>query len=236
MLERGKPGNLERETTRMPAEILGISGSPIKNSNTDRAVQRVLEATGLESEFIKLSDHNVQSCRACLGCIMTNKCVVPDDGQVLAEKFQAAKAFVLGSYTPYSSIDAWSKSFMERMYALRHQKMLNAGKIGASVVTSACAPDKEGLPQAVEMAQTAVAYWMMEEGMENLGGMVILGNVPCIRCGFGDECPASGIKMLEGPEATVDTVGVRDVDEDAMLVARADELGQQIRAAVDAAG
>jgi len=36
-------------------EILGISGSPIKNSNTDRLVKALLDATGLESEFVKLS-------------------------------------------------------------------------------------------------------------------------------------------------------------------------------------
>ena len=31
----------------MNAEVLGISGSPIKNSNTDRLVKTVLDATGL---------------------------------------------------------------------------------------------------------------------------------------------------------------------------------------------
>ena len=39
----------------MQAQIIGISGSPIKNSNTDRLVQSVLESSGLTSEFVKLS-------------------------------------------------------------------------------------------------------------------------------------------------------------------------------------
>ncbi|HJN15076.1 MAG TPA: flavodoxin family protein [Armatimonadota bacterium] len=218
----------------MAAEILGISGSPIENSNTDRAVKRVLDATGMESEFIKLSDHSVQPCRACLKCVQTNRCVVPDDGPMLADKFQAAKAFVLGSYPPFSSIDAWSKSFMERMYALRHLKLLTAGKVGASVITSACPPDVEGMPPSAEMAQKAIGFWMGAFGMENLGGMVILGNVPCIACGVGDECPVSGIKMMD-PEGTVESVGVNSIDDDAGVLARTEELGQQIRAAVDAA-
>ena len=48
----------------MPAQLIGFSGSPIKNSNTDRLVEAVLDASGLETEFIKLSKHNVRPCIA----------------------------------------------------------------------------------------------------------------------------------------------------------------------------
>jgi len=34
-------------------KVLGISGSPIKNSNTDRALKFALESSGLETESIK---------------------------------------------------------------------------------------------------------------------------------------------------------------------------------------
>jgi hypothetical protein len=40
---------------KMQPRILRISGSPIKNSNTDRLVQAVLKSSGLESEFVKLT-------------------------------------------------------------------------------------------------------------------------------------------------------------------------------------
>jgi multimeric flavodoxin WrbA len=39
----------------MSIEVLGISGSPVKNSNTDRLVKAVMDASGLKSEFVKLS-------------------------------------------------------------------------------------------------------------------------------------------------------------------------------------
>ena len=32
-------------------KVLGVSGSPIADSNTDRAVKAVLAATGLETEY-----------------------------------------------------------------------------------------------------------------------------------------------------------------------------------------
>ena len=46
----------------MRTQIIGISGSPIKNSNTDRLVQAVLNSSGLKSEFVKLSKHNIKPC------------------------------------------------------------------------------------------------------------------------------------------------------------------------------
>jgi hypothetical protein len=73
---------------------------------------------------------------------------------------------------------------------------------------------------------------MMEEGIQDLGSMVVLGNVPCIRCGHGDECPASGIHMIHGPQATVASVGVRRFEDDPSLLASAQTLGEKIRKAV----
>ena len=216
----------------MTAQVLGISGSPIPNSNTDRAVKHVLEHTGLSTEFIKLSDLRMEPCRACLGCKENNHCVVQDDGPALAEKFRQARAFVLGAYTPYSSLDARSKTFMERMYCLRHQTGLNRGKIGASVITTACPPDVPGMPPAAQTATSQIAFWMMEEGMVNLGHIVILGNVPCIKCGHGDDCPMSGVKMLHGPDATVASLGVRTFEGDQALMQSAQEVGRKIREAV----
>jgi multimeric flavodoxin WrbA len=80
--------------------ILGISGSPVRDSNTDRAVRLILDGTGLRCEFIKLSELSFEPCRACLGCVETNECVVEDDARALAHKFREARAFVLGGYTP----------------------------------------------------------------------------------------------------------------------------------------
>lgn len=216
----------------MGIEVLGISGSPIPKSNTDRTVQLILEETGLATKFVKLSELDIVPCRACLGCVETNECVVKDDGRELAALFREASAFVLGAFTPYSSLDARSKTFMERMYCLRHRIGGNAGKFGVSVITTACPPGAAELPPAAETAAAQIGFWMMEEGMTNLGSLVVLGNVPCIRCGYGDECPVTGVKMIHGPEATVESIGVRDIDRDEALMETARGLARKIREAV----
>jgi multimeric flavodoxin WrbA len=215
-------------------KILGVSGSPIKNSNTDRALKAVLEATGLETEFVKLADYTVAPCKACLGCVKTNRCVIQDDGIMLAEKARQADALVIAGFTPYSTIDSRTKAFIERLYPLRHNKGFMAGKPGAAVITSCVPEDNKQLPPAGEMGVNAVMFYMMEEGMRFVGALKLQGNVPCVRCGFGDECKMSGIKMLYGPAAKVDTVGIKQFESMPLNIEGARNLGRKVADALGA--
>ena len=97
----------------MSVDIVAVSGSPVKNSNTDRVVQEIIHASGLENEFIKLSDVNVQPCRACKLCAGDNTCKHKDDLPEIAEKLKQAKALIIGCYTSYGMIDGWTKAFLE---------------------------------------------------------------------------------------------------------------------------
>lgn len=213
-------------------KVLGVSGSPIQDSNTDRALRMALEATSLETEFIKLMDYNVAPCRACLGCVNTNKCVNNDDGVILAEKAKAADALIIACYTPYSTIDSRTKAFIERLYPLRHIHGFMAGKPGGAIVTCAIPDKHEMLPPAGDMGVDAIRFYMMEEGMNFVGYVKILGNVPCIKCGYGDECKMSGVKMIYGPNATVKSVGINRFEERPEAVNAARELGKKIAQAL----
>ncbi|BBB92101.1 MAG TPA: flavodoxin family protein [Methylomusa anaerophila] len=208
-------------------KVLGVSGSPIPNSNTDRAVKAILDATGLETEFIKLSDYKFCGCMHCLKCVYTNKCAIDDDGPMLIEKAREASAIVIGGWTPFSSLDSRTKAFIERCFANRHLKNYMKGKPAVSVVTHAAPEENPELPPAASMGQNAIMYYMMEEGMNYLGGVKVSGNVPCIRCGVGDTCEISGLKMLLGPTATVAKAGVKKI-EDQPAMAEACKLGKLI--------
>ena len=213
-------------------KVLGVSGSPIKDSNTDRAVKVVLDATGVETEFVKLTDYDFAPCKASLGCVKTNQCVIEDDGILLAKKAKEASALVIGGFTPYSTLDSRTKAFIERLYPLRHQHGYMAGKPGGAVITSCIHGENEALPPAGQMGVNAIQFYMMEEGMNFLGAVKIEGNVPCIKCGRGDECKMSGITMLYGPEATVESVGVNRFEEQPIAVTAAEELGRKIAGAL----
>jgi multimeric flavodoxin WrbA len=57
--------------------VLYVSGSPIKKSNTDHLLKEALSVTG--GELIKVSDYHVEPCRSCWGCLKTGECAVDDD-------------------------------------------------------------------------------------------------------------------------------------------------------------
>jgi hypothetical protein len=120
---------------------------------------------------------------------------------------------------------------MERMYCLRHKVGLNQHKVGAAVITTAIPPGQAGLPPAYEAAASQIGTWMTTEKMNNVGSIAMLGNPPCIRCGYGDPCEWSGVKYA-GPGATVASLGVRHFADSEILQQNARELGEKIRAAV----
>lgn len=182
----------------MKPQVIGISGSPVKNSNTDRVVQAVLQNTGLETEFIKLSKRKVQPCIACLGCTKDNVCKVKDDFQEIAEKVKHAGAIVVGGYPPYGTIDAFTKAFLERLFSLRHQNGLSRGKLAVTVVTGI----GRGAP-GLDEASNQISQALSMEGMEVLGQLKVVGNPECMVCGFGQSCPMSALPWIFGDNTEV---------------------------------
>ena len=137
----------------MNVEVLGISGSPVKESNTDRLIQAVLDVTGREFEFVKLSEINVRPCFACKQCVPDNICKVMDDFPELAKKIKLAKALIIGAYLPYKQIDAFTKALLERFWSLRHVNNLLRDKLGATVLTG-MAPDSVPAMMSAKAAKT----------------------------------------------------------------------------------
>ena len=212
----------------MSPVILGVSGSPVPNSNTDRAVKGILKASGLESEFVKLSDINVKPCQACKRCVPHNICQVQDDFPKLAEKVKEAQALVIGAYCPYGMIDAYTKAFLERLWSMRHVNNLNRGKLGVVIVNGLFPYPNQKIRRklllkllkpiyrkriAIDQVATAIERELRMERMEHVGTIKIKGNVPCLTCGQGSTCEMSGVPVLfgRGTKASSELcVGVED--------------------------
>ncbi len=160
-------------------KILGISGSPTKDSNTDALVKAILDATEAETEFVKLSEIKVGPCIACMKCVYTNECVLKDDFKWLSKKVMESDALVVGSPTYYGSASAFMKAFIERLYSKRHIKLLMRGKLAATVAVGVA-------------AEKMVAEWMGNAlragGMEIVGSMTAKGTPCCFVCGPGETC------------------------------------------------
>ena len=200
-------------------KLLGISGSPIPESNTDRAVKAVLKASGLDYEFVKLSDLHIRPCLACRRCVKDNRCKQEDDFPRLSEKVLKADALVIGAYTPYSQIDAFTKAFLERLWSLRHVNNLLKDKPVVIIVTGVYPTilnkpilrytglnsllKRSKLPS--EKVKRNLALEMTMDRMQVIGQVIIKGNVPCLTCGHGNECEMSGVPFIHGKNAKAST-------------------------------
>lgn len=207
----------------MQPVIVGISGSPINNSNTDRLIQAVLDSSGLSSEFVKLSKIQVRPCIACLGCKKDNICKVKDDFPELAEKVRKAGAIVVGGYSPYGAVDGFTKAFLERLFSLRHQNGLNRGKM-AVVVTTGIGRGAPGLEEASHQTTHALKL----EGMEVLGQLKATGNPECMVCGYGETCPMSALPWIFGNDTKVTPEKFCKVEDQKETWQQAKALGQDI--------
>jgi len=211
----------------MNAQILGISGSPVKNSNTNRLIQAVLDASGLNAEFVKLSKMNVRGCVACLRCAGDNLCKQMDDFPKLGAKVRIAEGLVIGAYTPYGSMDSFTKAFLERLFSLRHRVGLNRGKL-AVVITTGIGRGRQGLHEANEQITRA----LHREGMQVIGNLEAIGNPPCLSCGYGETCPMSAIPFLFPGDVTITPEKFTRVEDQSDLWKQAQELGNQMGAAI----
>jgi multimeric flavodoxin WrbA len=63
-------------------KILGIGGSPRKNGNTTKMVQKALEAAanveGVETELYELAGKKINYCIACYKCLEKGECAFDD--------------------------------------------------------------------------------------------------------------------------------------------------------------
>ena len=210
----------------MSPEIIGLSGSPIPNSNLDRAVKAVLEATGLEYEFIKLSDYNIRPCMACRKCVNDNTCKQEDDFGWISKKVLEADAWVIGIYSPYSQIDAFTKAFLERLWSLRHVNNLLKGKPVGLVHIRVIPPllDKPvfrytGLNKLIirkipsQKVIDQLEFELKADKMKVIGKVRVRGNIPCHTCGRGNDCQMSGAKIMYGKASSDYCIKVEDQED-----------------------
>lgn len=110
--------------------ILYISGSPRKKSNTDGLLRETLSVTG--GEFIKITDYRVDPCRSCWSCLKSGKCAMDDDmTRKVIPMLLKADIMVLGTPVYFNNVSAQLKAFMDRTWCIKG-KLRN--KIGGAVV------------------------------------------------------------------------------------------------------
>jgi multimeric flavodoxin WrbA len=133
--------------------IMHISGSPRKKSNTDYLLKYLQSLIG--GEFIKLTDYKIEPCIACWACIKSSVCMIDDDmTKVLIPILLKADVIVLGSPVYFNNVSAQLKAFMDRTWCLRG-KLKN--KIGGAIVV--------GRRDGIESAIVAINSFFLKHEM-----------------------------------------------------------------------
>jgi multimeric flavodoxin WrbA len=203
-------------------KVLGISGSPRRDENTERLVKEVLSTMSCETEFISLARKKIGPCISCLGCIEDNICKVKDDMSELRQKIVAADAYVIGAPNYYSMINGLTHCFMERFYQFRHQEGKGiSGKIAVAVGVGG----RNGDP-VVENLKTFFQY----NQIECVGTLSAQGVANCFICGYGETCKVGAVHMFFGPGTKVNEETTPSLDKQPEKLEEARELGRKLDA------
>ena len=175
--------------------IVGISGSPIQNGNTDRLVQSLLEQSGHEHTFVNLSKLSFVPCRGCAHlCARSNICPLEDDLRPLFEPILKADALVLASPIHGGAVTAWMFSLISRMWCFHHLRNLLKDKPLLLVVTALFQKSKDA---GVRRFEEAIMRW--GHHMRHLGALFVATEIPpCYKCGVGTRCKVGGLWHMVG--------------------------------------
>ena len=100
--------------------ILGFSGSPRANGNSDVLLKHLLKGVQKENiptETIPLRNYYFQPCIGCERCRKDKACTGLNDGmQILYPKIMTSQGLVLACPTHNYNVTAWMKAFIDRLY------------------------------------------------------------------------------------------------------------------------
>ena len=160
-------------------KVVAFNGSARKDGNTAILIRRVLgvlEAEGIETEFIQLAGQQIHGCMACGTCrkIKNKECkIVNDDVNLYIQKMAEADGIILGSPTYFSMMSPEMKALIDRAgYVARANGDMFKRKVGAAVVVMRRAggmPTFDGINHFFLISQMIVpgsSYWNVGVGNE----------------------------------------------------------------------
>ena len=113
-------------------KVLGIMGSPRRQSNTEILLDKALEGAGeagAEAEKVLVSKLKISPCLEIYACLKDGDCAIKDDMQLLYDKLLEADHIIFASPIFFYGITSQAKAVIDRCQALwvrRH--VLGIGK------------------------------------------------------------------------------------------------------------
>lgn len=177
-------------------KVIGFSsGGTGRMGNVDRMVQAILEKSGHECEFVKLTELNYSACKGCVQlCAKPQVCMLEDDAQPYYQKIKEADAVVLGSPLYFGMVNAAMLSFVERFFGYRHVTIAIAKKPFVLVLG--------GGGRNLDAAEERFRGVLQSFGVKVLDVVKYSSDIPpCFSCGRHKECTIGGLYGAIGKAA-----------------------------------
>jgi len=104
-------------------KLIAVNGSPRKQWNTARLLEKVVEgakSAGMDTKLVHIYDYDFKGCTSCFGCKRVGganrgRCAMRDGLTPLLDEIRDADALVLGSPLYLMTETGEMRSFMERL-------------------------------------------------------------------------------------------------------------------------
>jgi len=185
--------------------IIAVCGSLRKESNTNKLVKKVADASGFDYELINLSGMEIKPCTGCGECIINEgTCIINDDMNPLCDKLMKADALIIGSPTYYMDISGVIKCFIDRSMPIFYRG------VGPDYSPDLPVLGKRPLAGKPAVTVTTVAGSGHERTKETLKIFV------------------DGINKMQLAAEIAEAIGMNDVDDMPEVMKRAEEAGQKL--------
>lgn len=160
----------------MSKHILVISTSPRKGGNSDQladAFVRGVQEAGHTVEKISLSGKTIGFCQGCLACQSTQRCVIQDDADAIAQKMLTADVIAFASPVYYYGMCGQMKTMLDRSNPL-----FSAPYRFRDIYLLAAAAEDEA--HTVDGTVTGLQGWVDCFEQARLAGTVFAGGVTSV--------------------------------------------------------
>jgi len=207
-------------------KVIGFSaGSAGRDGNVDRMVKAILDKSGHEVEFVKLTDLNFSGCKGCVQlCARPQVCMLGDDAQPYYEKIKEADAVVIGAPVYFGAIASTALAFIERFFGYRHVDIPIEGKPLVTVIAGGMEldPAVDQLHKMLNAFQANVIETVKFESKVP----------PCLKCGRHKECEIGGLYKMQG-EAAKELVITKEMffrwEDDTLTAAAVDTAADKLK-------
>ena len=160
----------------MNQKVLILSTSPRKGGNSDALADefaRGAQDAGNRVEKVSLYDKTIGFCRGCLTCQSTQRCVIHDDADAIAQKMLMADVIVFATPIYYYGMCGQMKTMLDRANPL-----FSADYRFRDIYLLAAAAEED--EHTVDGAVTGLQGWIDCFEKARLAGTVFAGGVSSV--------------------------------------------------------